>query len=646
MFMPPFNYPFIKFTAVGDTVVQGDNSIIIQEQSISVNHTSSSKIIMKSDENRVYLFVPELNSFQLIYDFNAVSGDTIKMFCRDEGQETYIKVKVDSVSKRNINGTELKVQHVSTLQSSENKYQMDGEIIENIGWTGFMFPLHLWADPPYGGSLRCFHNDDFELKLTDVDCDYLAVKDTDFLIKDKTWTFFLGNDGPQVEFNSDMCYKIGGDTIISDTKYKKLLLFQNCDELHYIRGFIRETENGKVYYRENNRNNYDEILLYDFGMEVGDTASISWNHNSYSVLDSISKNSNGQKLYYISENSGFRDKWIENVGSTLGLLKEIITGGSQMFACCLLNEEVLYHNTNFESCYFMGENKTEWAPIGAKWHYTKMEGMMPPNEGYVLYEVTKDTVIQNKTVRKIQKTYYHANGQDTTYLKSDFTYSENGIVYFYGNDSFYQLYNFNAVAGDKWTIYGTDSICSLYNTDSIGTVIVDSVKTVIVNGWPLKAIYTSPDSLSEWYYSEVILERIGCIDHILPRARNCAVDVIHENGSLRCYEDSALGFFTANCCDPSPSFCERLIFYTGIDKNQINYNVFPNPSTDYLYIQNKSGTDEKMQVKLYNVNMQLVYSNSIFANQLSISVLGFQPGLYFVEVSTLTESFCKKIIVQ
>ncbi|MCA1761257.1 MAG: hypothetical protein LC658_15920, partial [Bacteroidales bacterium] len=52
MFMPPFNYDFIKFTVIGDTVVQGDTSIIIQEQYISVNHTSSSKIIMKSDDNR------------------------------------------------------------------------------------------------------------------------------------------------------------------------------------------------------------------------------------------------------------------------------------------------------------------------------------------------------------------------------------------------------------------------------------------------------------------------------------------------------------------------------------------------------------------------------------------------------------------
>ncbi len=284
MFEPPFNYDFIKFSVLGDTVIVGEDATIFQEDYFSLKDTVSSKLLMKSIDNRVYFFEPTLNAFQLLYDFNAVAGDTIQMFCRDEGNETYIKVKVDSVSKRNMNGTELKVQHVSTLQSSEYKYQMNGEIIENIGWTGFMFPLHRLADPPYGGNLRCFQNDDFELKLVDIDCDFF---------------------GP----------------------------------------------------------------------------------------------------------------------------------------------------TQF---------KTEWASIGAKWHYTKMEGMMPPNEGYVLYEVIKDTVIQNKTVREIQKTYFHANGQDTTYLKSDFKY-ENGIVYFYGNGSFYQLYNFKAVAGVKWTIYGTDSIFAVFS---------------------------------------------------------------------------------------------------------------------------------------------------------------------------------------
>ncbi len=28
--------------------------------------------------------------------------------------------------------------------------------------------------------------------------------------------------------------------------------------------------------------------------------------------------------------------------------------------------------------------QTEWAPIGAKWYVTKVEGVMPPKAGYTL----------------------------------------------------------------------------------------------------------------------------------------------------------------------------------------------------------------------------------------------------------------------
>jgi len=86
-----------------------------------------------------------------------------------------IKIHVDSISTIDVNGKKLKVQYVSHIHSEGDAYYMKGKIIENIGWTGFMFPLHAWADPPYGGSLRCFKNDIIGIyKLGNVDCDYIT----------------------------------------------------------------------------------------------------------------------------------------------------------------------------------------------------------------------------------------------------------------------------------------------------------------------------------------------------------------------------------------------------------------------------------------------------------------------------------------
>ncbi len=345
MFMPPFNNDFIKFTAIGDTVVQGDTSIIIQEQYISTNDTILSEIIMKSDENRVYLFVPELNSFQLIYDFNAVASDTIQVYCRDEGQETFINVIVDSVSNKKFDGIELKVQYVSTLQSSGNKYQMNGEIIENIGWTGFMFPLHLWADPPYGGSIRCFHNDDFDLKLSDVDCNYLTVENTDFqsykpfnLEKGIWYCKYLTKGGlfgvyhgPNYATDS-VKYFCNGDTIINDILFKKLFYegyssSQNVPRTYFegYSGAIRnDTLNKKVYFLESGLEpDYEgaKIPLYNFDLGVGDRIGINCflPHESIRVtsIDSVLFCNQYHRRFITSTG----DDIIEGIGSVYGLFQ-------------------------------------------------------------------------------------------------------------------------------------------------------------------------------------------------------------------------------------------------------------------------------------------------------------------------------------
>lgn len=170
---PPFDEDYNKFTAFGDTIILGEPAKIILEERVTLNDTVANEIFMKSDSNRVYLFDSISNSFKLIYDFSALPGDTIEVFCPERVGDSTITIVVDSVSTININGIILGVQHVS--QTAMAYYYMSGIIIENIGWTGFMFPLSTLADPPYGGALRCFQNDSIGLyKLSTVDCDYLT----------------------------------------------------------------------------------------------------------------------------------------------------------------------------------------------------------------------------------------------------------------------------------------------------------------------------------------------------------------------------------------------------------------------------------------------------------------------------------------
>ena len=359
MFMPPFTHPYIKFTVTGDTLINGEQAKIFKEEKISINDTSYIETYMKSDSNRVYVFSPELNSFQLIYDFNALPGDTVHVFRRVPkdplGNDT-ITIVVDSLSTLEVNGETLNVQHVRQVHSFDDKYNLNGEIIEHIGWTGFMFPLHAWADPPYGGILRCFQNDSIHLKLSEVDCDYTGYRKSKLVIPNKKWIYLIAGSYPDTAIYTDWRYKIGNDTIVDGTEYKNLLFAQNSDNYNGLIGFIREEENGKVYFKRYSKSEEQEYLLYDFGMEVGDTARLGY-FNSFHRLDSTDRNIDGKKVYYFTGSQFGTDIWIEGVGSTRGLLKEQIVGGAKMFSCCLLGGEQLYHNPRFESCYFNGYKK-------------------------------------------------------------------------------------------------------------------------------------------------------------------------------------------------------------------------------------------------------------------------------------------------
>ncbi len=168
----------------------------------------------------------------------------------------------------------------------------------------------------------------------------------------KQWVFQIASGEPPWEVTHDMCYEIENDTIIANENYKKLLLTQNCTQTQEIRGFIRETDNGKVFFLSNDIHPEKEYLLYDFGMQVGDTTFYEYEQTTYYyALDSTGTNEDDRKLFYISESTGRREIWIEGVGATIGLLNETMTGGSQTFTCCILNNELLYQN-GYGSCFF------------------------------------------------------------------------------------------------------------------------------------------------------------------------------------------------------------------------------------------------------------------------------------------------------
>jgi hypothetical protein len=127
-------------------------------------------------------------------------------------------------------------------------------------------------------------------------------------------------------------YRTIGDTLLNEIEYKKVYYGFANDALYNQPYFLirEDTVSRQVFFVPQSETT--ECLAYDFGMEVGDTASIPQFDNTSDtvdyILDSISVLSNigsNNKVFYLSkiehEESLYDTHiiWIESVGSITGI---------------------------------------------------------------------------------------------------------------------------------------------------------------------------------------------------------------------------------------------------------------------------------------------------------------------------------------
>ncbi|MDR2009578.1 MAG: T9SS type A sorting domain-containing protein [Bacteroidales bacterium] len=153
-----------------------------------------------------------------------------------------------------------------------------------------------------------------------------------------------------VEINTikyEMRYGLLGDTLINDTLYSKMYQFADTilsEEYIYSSGYIDgyigafRNEEQKVFFKPAYWS-YSDILLYDFGAEVGDTVwhyvdnnlfihdyynIVSNSGESYSIITSITTE-NGRKIYQVDNASQYTYEWYEGIGSNSGVLRSLET---------------------------------------------------------------------------------------------------------------------------------------------------------------------------------------------------------------------------------------------------------------------------------------------------------------------------------
>lgn len=230
--------------------------------------------------------------------------------------------------------------------------------------------------------------------------------------------------------------------------------------------------------------------------------------------------------------------------------------------------------------FVVGQN---WSPTGATWHYGFSVWM---TNGYYKIEYVGDTTIASIQCKKLRKTLYEYTfwnaAYDTILMGTEYTYADNDKVYIYKHNQFYTLYNFSAQVGETWTV---PEIKHYNSCDTVGTVHVDSIGTIIIGGQTLRYIWVSSiNTTQQWGWNSKIVERIGPIsssptsyyDYLFPvKLENCGMEIeeIIEGGDLRCYSDSSFNYSSNIAAN-----CDYITTVNLFAKNSFQIKIYPNPS--------------------------------------------------------------------
>jgi hypothetical protein len=157
-------------------------------------------------------------------------------------------------------------------------------------------------------------------------------------------------------------FGVYGDTTINNQMYNKIYLIVNdsilnINHMNYYAA-IRESSAKQVFVKLTDY--IDEILIYDFSLEIGDTIHsnspygyLKFPTNTISDIDTIELENNQFRRRFRLNDSG--EYWIEGIGSTNGLLYPIlesIIGTACDLLCFKQNDTTIYlNNPECDKCF-------------------------------------------------------------------------------------------------------------------------------------------------------------------------------------------------------------------------------------------------------------------------------------------------------
>ncbi|MDA3882446.1 MAG: T9SS type A sorting domain-containing protein [Bacteroidales bacterium] len=173
----------------------------------------------------------------------------------------------------------------------------------------------------------------------------------DFLIENKTWSQVFITSGNHSKSTS--IFKISSDTVIHSQTYKKVLISNDSTKSWQLHDWALREDAGIVIKHHLNFDNDEEDTLYNFNVSEGDSIKIDNNSPYQMHVDSI-KMINTLRYFFLSIGN-FNTIWIQGVGNIDNLFEPtgntLLVGGSSHILCCKSENNDIYINKNFNTCY-------------------------------------------------------------------------------------------------------------------------------------------------------------------------------------------------------------------------------------------------------------------------------------------------------
>ncbi len=214
-------------------------------------------------------------------------------------------------------------------------------------------------------------------------------------------------------------------------------------------------------------------------------------------------------------------------------------------------------------------------------------------------------------------------------------------VYYYINNQFYTLYDFNANIGDTWVIYNANTNVNCNPAE--GTVVVANKGTETINGETLKFIdvySTGSASLQGRIY-----QKIGAIDvlffpeytHYYPDCGNMPEDASWGQ-ELLCYEeDDFLYNNGTNQCYTIALGLEDIIL------EDTTYSLYT--KNDDLYVKNNK-IAKNITLTLYTISgKKVTYKTKNTTTLVQVNTASLSKGIYIAVLTIDNQKIVKKLLV-